>query len=575
MSGVLLRDLKNNIETVKYSVLEEKLHNTNIGSYYDKIADYFINQLNGNGKISFPTLKKFTEICPEYYSDLIELYGQKMSQMDISCVDVDTMVSQAALFDGLCFIYDSVKDKYELATMNFELLYDFQIEYDMLKQVLTKNNNGLIKAYRIDVEYINGSEEFNFKAVNARDFGYIDDNKPDGSEDKRFYIIPYYFCYELMNLINLKLDKGETLRIHQALDGVEKVRFISKDLSVLSNMCDIPVAVADVDAKYFPLCGFFYAPVVGAPSTTAMVTNISVFDIYMIKNVKETDYKRFNVAKCDNPIRDLIAERLVSRTLIDLKYFDISDFSFIIDKLPYRNKFLANDVATIDEISISKYLHSITNTARKKIYNLLNLDEEINKRMSVINGGRKMTDEDIVNIDKLLQGSVCKIVVMKKNCKLSSIICTNNYSILEYVYGDDYVRKFEGFSTKYYKFLSCIKSYTLDENDMVHSREKLKGILTMCGLPDDEPDLDAVIGAVRKAGNDINNEIYELLKEYFSDIVGVSYKRSISQSENNSNSKSKGTVLARSLFAYIDEDGKPVDFYKYIDRSKILSGIVF
>lgn len=575
MSGVYLRDLKGDINKVKSSLLDEKIGKTKQGMYRSEIRDYFIDQISSNGKISFPTMQKFMEMFPAYRDAMLDLYKDKMESTDLSIIDVDTALAQASLFDSLCFVYDTQKNEYTLATMHFELLYDFQIEYDMLKQVFLKNKESIIKSYRIDIDYSESSEEFTFKATNARDYD-IDDCKPDGSDGKRFYLIPYICVSELMNVIDYLLDKGIPLRVHQALVGVEKVRFISKDYNLLSSMCDVPDAVKGLKCRYFPLSGFLYAPVVGAPSTTAMVTNINVFDIYMIKGVREVDYKRFNVKKPEDPIRSVFSESLVTSTLINIKNVDIGDFKVIIDKLPYRNKFLANDVEEIGTVALTKYLHSVTNTAREKIYKILGIDEEINRRMEIVKTGREMTKDEIANIDSVLRKSIVRVTIQRKDCKLSSILCTNNKDVLRYLYGENYVRVYESFSSRYYMFLYWLKSYELDESNIDGCKNEIISKLYDVGLSCDDCDADAVIGAFRKAGNNTDDEVYvDLLKEYFADAEDVDYRRSTSQSKSKTASAGKGIILARSLSAYIDEFGEVNDYYRYVDRNKIISGIVF
>lgn len=575
MAGVLLKDLKGDISKVKSSVLDEKLSNTKMGLYRAKIKEYFIDQICSNGKISFPTMQKFMEMFPEYKEYMIDLYYEKMGELDVSCVDIDTVVAQASLFDGLCYVYDSLKDEYTLATMNFELLYDFQIEYDMLKQVLMKNNNCFVKAYRIDVEYIESGAEFTFKATNARDYD-IDDSKSDIDEDKRFFLIPYICVSELMAVIDSLLNQGTPLRVHQALVGVEKVRFISKDYDLLSKMCDVPVAVKGIDCRYFPLRGFFYAPVVGAPSTTAMVTHINIFDVYMIKVVRDADYKRFNVTKSESPIKSIFAESMVVSMLINIKNTDIGDFKVIVDRLPYRNRFLSNDVSEIGSVALSKYLHSITESAREKVYNMLGINDEVNRRMQSVTEGRELTKAEIDNISDVLKTHICRVTIQRKDCKLSSILCTNDKSVLAYIYGEDYVRTYESFSVKYYMLLGWLRYYNLDEANIENSRKEIRTKLYDLGLSCDEYDVDAVIGAFRKAGNDTEDDIYtDLMKAYFSQAADVDYTRSTAQSNSRSVSAAKGTILSRSLTAYIDEEGNVVDYYRYVDKNKIIGGIVF
>lgn len=561
MSGKTLKDLKDRVDVVRSTQLERRLEDTKIGKYVSSVDDYVLTQLkSARGEVSIPTMQRFMELNPSYKNELEDLYIEKMKGVKgYDTVNVETIIAQAALFDCLCFVYDSKKDEYSLATMNFELLYDLDVEYDMLKQVLSKNKQGIVKAYRIDVEYSNSEKEFTFKAVNARDFD-IDESKSDSSGDKRFFLVPYIFSVRFMKYIESALNKGGTLRVHQALNGVEKIRIISKNEKVLSQMCDVPEAVKGLEAKFFPLKGFFYAPVVGAPSTTSMVTNINLFDVAIIKPTMKSDFQRFNIHKPVDPIKDMIGESLVCATLMKYKEEDISDFSYMISNLPYRNVYLDGDIETIDEKSISKYLHSITETAKDTVYSVVGVDKELNRRRSLFKGnGRAMTKSEIENIEETLQNNICRVVIQKKDCKLSGIFCTNDKNVLRSIYGEDYIKRYEGFSTKFYIFVNW---YNTKVGTGEVNEESIGEELDFLGLPSGQEDIKNVVSCLGDRDN------VEDLKWYFAKKMGISVKRSEAV-------KSSSSVLARSLTAYINSEGKPEEYYKFVDKSKIISGVIF
>lgn len=561
MAGKSLRDLKDRVDVVQSSQLEMRLNNTLIGKYIKVVDEYLLSNLRSStGHMSIPSMQCFMELAPAYKGELESLYIEKMGNVSgYEQVNVATMMAQAALFDSLCFVYDSHKDEYSLATMNFELLYNLDVEYDMLKQVIKKNQEGIVKAYRIDVEYSNSDEEFTFKAVNARDFD-IDESKPDTTQGKRFFLVPYMFSVRFMKLMESLLNKNHTMRIHQSLSGVEKVRFISKDKEVLSAYCDVPEAVNRVAAKFFPLKGFFYAPVVGAPSTTAMVTNINMFDVSMIKKATLESFSKYGVHKVKNPVSDLIGERLVANKLMQLKYTDEGDFAYIINSLPNRAKYLSSDVDSITDMSITKYLHSLPESTLKKVYKMVGVDEELKRKLSCFaNSGRAMTEDEIANIDETLKNHICCIIIQKKDCRLSSMICTNNKSLLKQIYGEDYVKVYESFGVKFYSFVNWLnqaEGYAEGINGVSISDE-----LSYLGLPSDVEDIKKVLslrGIVTFEDD---------LKAYFAERMGINLRRSNAPSSTDS-------VLSRSVTAYVDENGKPVEYYKNIDKSKILSGII-
>lgn len=558
-----LKELKDNISVVKASQLELRMNSTIVNSYSESIKNYVLSKITStNGHIGMPTLHFFLDTFSDVRAKYEEMYISKMQgQKGYEQVDVDTMVAQGFLFDSLCFVYDSVKDTYSLATMNFELLYDLDVEYDMLKQVLTKNKQGFVKAYRIDVEYCNDDKEFTFKAVNPRDFD-IDENKLDTQEGKRFFIVPYTYVMFYMKAVEALLKKGYTLRVHQSLSGSEKIRLITTNQEILSKYCDMPEATKGLTAKFFPLKGFFYAPSIGAPSTSAMVTNINLFNTDVIKNSLPNDFKTYNIAKATDPIGDMVADSLVITKLMTIKEEDIGDFASIIEgKLPKRN-YLAYDVENISDGDIAKYLHSLSDVSKKRIYSMLGITKEVERRKAIVGKGRPMTDKEKENIEETFKNHICRVVLQKKDCMLSAVMGTNNKVILQKIYGDPV--KYESFSSRFY----MLKNW-LDGGESDYSDKSINDELAYLGLGYGAEGVKAVNTYLSTDRSDLDEEN---LKGALADILGISLKRSKAQSASN---RVSSNVLVRTLTARLDANHEPVDYYKYIDKTKIISGIVF
>ena len=562
-----LKDLKDTINKVSVSNLERQFMFTAIAKYGFVLEDYCKNKIKRKD-FEIPTLQRLLNDCiPGYAKDAEQIYINKMKDYPgYERVNVATMVSQGALFDNLCFVYDMVKDNVCLATMNFELLYNLDVEYDMLKQVLTKNLKGIVKAYRIDIEYSNSESGFTFKAVNARDFD-IDEPKDDGVEGKRFFVIPYIYILRYMKILE-QLLKNRTLTVLQDVGGIEKVRVISLDEDILAKFCDNPNAVKGLKSRFFPLKAFFYAPSVGSPSTTAMVTNINLFNVSNIKPTSEYDFKKYNIQKPANPIKSIVGESVVCNVLMDLKSKDLNAFSDIIDSFPNRKLYLSENVEEIDVRGISKFLHSLSNVGLNKVYKKLGLVEEINRREKLISSNecRQITSDDMKNLEDILKDNVCRLVIQKKDCRLSSVFCTNNKEILKGIYGDDYFGKYEGFSAKFYEFWNWV-------NDVNNTHWGVTSIvsdkLVDCGLTLPKQDVDILVNKIiaTKYGKISKEEGKDIIKAFIADSVGASLKRS--QSANKGNN-----ILVRTLKSSIDADGKPYDYYKYLDKSKIISGII-
>lgn len=557
-----LKELKDNISVVKATQLELRMNTTIINRYSGEIMNYVLSKITStNGHIGMPTLHFFLDTFSDVRAKYEEMYISKMQgQKGYEQVDVDTMVAQGFLFDSLCFVFDSQKNTYSLATMNFELLYDLDIEYDMLKQVAMKNKQGFVKAYRIDVEYCNDDKEFTFKAVNPRDFD-IDENKLDTQEGKRFFIVPYTYVMFYMKAVEALLKKGYTLRVHQSLSGIEKIRLITTNQEILSKYCDMPEATKGLTAKFFPLKGFFYAPSIGAPSTSAMVTNINLFDTTVIKNSLPNDFKTYNITKPSDAVGDMIAEGLIINKLMTLKAEDIGDFYYIIENLPAKRYFAA-DAENISDGDIAKYLHSLSDFSKKRVYSMLGIEKELARRRAIIGNGRQMTAKEINDIENTFKNGICRVIIQKKDCRLSAVMGTNNKVILQKIYGNPL--KYESFAHRFYILLNWLS----DEGSNL-SDDSINEELKYLGLGYGSEGIKAVNAYLSTDRNDIDEEN---LKGALADIIGVSLKRSNAQVSTN---KVSTNVLVRTLTARLDENHNPVDYYKYIDKSKIIGGMIF
>ena len=557
-----LKELKDNISVVKATQLELRMNTTIINGYSGEIMNYVLSKITStNGHIGMPTLHFFLDTFSDVRAKYEEMYISKMQgQKGYEQVDVDTMVAQGFLFDSLCFVFDSQKNTYSLATMNFELLYDLDIEYDMLKQVATKNKQGFVKAYRIDVEYCNDDKEFTFKAVNPRDFD-IDENKLDTQEGKRFFIVPYTYVMFYMKAVEALLKKGYTLRVHQSLSGIEKIRLITTNQEILSKYCDVPEATKGLTAKFFPLKGFFYAPSLGAPSTSAMVTNINLFDTTVIKNSLPNDFKTYNITKPSDAVGDMIAEGLIINKLMTLKAEDLGDFYYIIENLPAKRYFAA-DAENISDGDIAKYLHSLSDFSKKRVYSMLGIEKELARRRAIIGNGRQMTAKEINDIENTFKNGICRVIIQKKDCRLSAVMGTNNKVILQKIYGNPL--KYESFAHRFYILLNWLS----DEGSNL-SDDSIDDELKYLGLGYGSEGIKAVNAYLSTDRNDIDEEN---LKGALADIIGVSLKRSNAQVSTN---KVSTNVLVRTLTARLDENHNPVDYYKYIDKSKIIGGMIF
>lgn len=439
----------NIVGVVQASALDVKLGKTIMGKFVGEIDNYFIERfkVTDGDNVAIPTLSVFTESIPQLKQAYIDLYNATMGlESGVENIPDNLKASQGALLDGLCYGYEIETGKYAIYTMNFNLLIDMKLDTaDMAKQCMDKNKKGEVKAYRIDVKYINDPSSFSFKTVNHRKA--IDD-------EEEVLLVPYLACARLMKIIESFMNSNMVIKTVQDKAGFKKVRCITKNEKVLSKYCDDENAIKYIEPKYFPMKAFFYAPVIGAPSTTAMVTNINLFDLTEIKKLKSvTELKKFGVEPAKNPIFTMVSETIITNSLIKLKARDIEDFSTLIHSLPKAEELFEvtydNDVS---EVMISKYLHSITNEEYKEVIEILskseknlqvNVMKETERQVMFFNENREMSETELSNLYNTLKGHICKFLIQKEDCTLSSVIGTNNPEILKELYGSNYFGEYE------------------------------------------------------------------------------------------------------------------------------------
>ena len=532
--------------SVRSTRLEAELGKTIMGRFIPQIDDYLRKSFKQKGNnIEIPTLGYLFKNIEGMKQPFIDLYNSRMGlEKGVDLIPDDLKASQGALLDGLCFGYDLESEDYALYTMNFELLS--VIDNDLAqrpKQCITANKKALLKSYRVDIEYLNSPESFNFKMVNHRKS--IDD-------DTQVLLIPYLVVLRLMLMIESFLSGNMILKTRQNLHGAEKVRVITKNQRVLAEFCDDPNAPLAVSPMFFPLRGFFYAPVVGAPSTTAMVTNIDLFRLDEIKRISDVSgIKRLGIEKPESPIMSLVGEQVICSTLMSIKADSPERFKRIVQSLPKASEVLGNDESAYTNYNISKYLHTINGEEFKAVISAIpGVRKEVSFRSKMFKNPTPATPEQKANLRGLLKEHVVKFILKKKDCKLSSITCTNSDIILRGIYGRDYFAKYEGFNVRFYAFLNALKS----DND-------IENLLLEYGFLNDT-EIIKKIDEITKAGAVTEMSFEEALKQAIAENEGVKLK---------SPSKDSDNITVRLLNAYINQEtGKVEDYYRSIDPHAIV-----
>lgn len=538
---------KSIVGKVVSSDLEYRIGATIMGNRVSDIDSFLASKIRNDGdNVEYPSVSFLAEEIPELGNQLIQVYNGTMGLVSgVENIPNEVKVLQGALLDGLCYGYDIETGSAEIYTMNINLLSGMKDSgVDMTKQIMDKNKKAELKAYRIDAEYTVSSDEFTFKAVNHR-------KKLD--IDETVVMIPYLAGVRMMKLLETFLNSNMVLKTSQSVNGGVKVRCITKNKRVLEKFCDSPVAVQGVESSFFPMRGFFYAPVIGAPSTTSMVTNINLFALDELRKVDSvSDLRKLGVEKPEDPIESMISEHVIVSELMKLKGSTdegSKEFQKLLSSLP-RVDDLIPDRSNVSSATISKYLHSLS---KEEIVNATVMvpgaSRSVGRRCRVFTGERPLTDEEMKDVRGTLKKYICRFIIRKKDCSLSSITCTNSHYILSKIYGDNYFAEYEGFGVRFYEMLSEIYEGRDSKEALEANGFKVS---------------DEVLALTNEARNSPNNERIEAeLKTLISGEEGVKTRKS----------SSTNSIMVRTLSAYIT-DGAVVDYYRSLDTSKIVRASV-
>ena len=192
---------------------------------------------------------------------------------------------------------------------------------------------------------------------------------------------------------------------------------------------------------------------------------------------------------------------------------------------------------------------------------------------------RPMTPEELANIEDTLKNNVCKFIIRKNDCSLGSLLVTNDKSSLIAAYGSDLNTKYEGFGHRFGRFSRYLSEFRGNVLDGV-STESGSDLWCKCrdecedwGLTFNDDVFTKLVEIVRRHPD--NEEVTKsLAKSVIAEACGIDVKRSEAASKSAVANKGQGIVLCRSLTATLDEKGKPVEFYKNLDVSKILSALI-
>ena len=555
---------KVSIEEVSTTELEDRFSSCILSELGGWVGQRILDNLN-KGKMIVPTIDLLIYNHPDVKQKLLALYDTIMAGMpEIDSVSEITKLQQAALFDSLIFIYDTeapAGKKHALYTLNLRLLGKLNnYNIDILKAVMKKNVEGYVKAFRIDIEYINGNNTFSFTAVKALKPIIKAIKDDDKTQKKTVYLLPYIGVKRLMELVETKMLGGSILYIEQDIGGMTKGRCVTYNKRVLKQYCDVPEAIDDVTPKFFPLTGKAYLPVVGAPSYTAMITKIDMLSITGFSVItKSSELKKHGVERQTDPMKSFIGDPLVQNKLLSLKGQVVSGNAKAEETLKdYILKMPSNvsKPTRIEELTptkISSYLHSLKSVDVDKIYTLLDLDKDIANRAALFGNMRIATDAELQDIEALANNYLCRFICQNKDTSLSVTVGTNNDNILKKIYGDDYKKTFASFASKLSRYHKSIANGLSVEDS-----------LKAAGLKYDQNTIQSINGY---AGN------IDRVEKVIAEANGVSLTASRHATQLAKDDKDR--LMVKGIHGYVSSDGKVEGFYQFLTISKIIKVYIF
>lgn len=568
---------KVNLETLRASSLEKRLSSSIFNKHYKVMDSYIGNNLRKKGDNFFiPTIQTLTEMSPELEKELLELYHRKFPMGDLRGIDYDIMLLQASVFDGLVVGLNTEKDgDFQIYTANTGAIFgiDSGSKFN-IEKTLELNRKRIVHAVRIDIEYTS-EEGFTFKPVSLNkntNLHIVDLDTFEG----RFHLVPYIAIQRSMAFFKEMLDDRRVLEVRQDKGEVKKIRYITYRGDVLAKYCDNEAFAKSLKPSFFPLKGFFYAPVVGANSFTVGVTRVDLLDIYNVKNTTSLE----SIKKPSSGVESVVKESSILAVLTDMYENDLVGYQRIVDMLPNSKGLLTGAVTDVDKgvprpMSIVKYMYGLNTKERELVESYIpGLSAEVEKKKAVLNKYEELNPSNysIDEIKHMLRTGVYKFVIRKKNCNYSTITATNSEELLSKLYSEDYFGKYESFGVRLYKLESLLRSV----KDL--SMESLVPVFNYCGFPSDIDTIKSVLVELRnngfsftknktttKDGNNYDNTIHGVLADLLKTEDEYSSGKTTRRSSSN-----ESIILVRKCFASMTSSGS-VDFYRYLDMSKVVS----
>lgn len=546
---------KVNLDSLKSAELEKRLGKTIYNGYKNLMREYIAKGLRNGGYFSVPVIQSLVDEKSALGKKLIDLYDRKIILDGDTYISNEMKILQASAFDGLVVGINTEKaNDWGIYTANTGVIFglDSGSKFDIGKTI-EMNQQGIVNAVRIDVTYTS-EEGFEYKPVSLNkntNLKVVDLETGSG----RFFLVPYLAIQMSMAFFKEQLDDGRILEVLQEKDGLNKIRYISTRPNILAKYTDSKEFAESLKAEYFPLKGFFYAPVLGAGSLSVGRTRIDVVDVAKVGVTSNP-----KVASVPQDSLDvLVVESTLQKYLVEL-YEDIEKYASLVSELPKVHEYFDVMNDTPNPVTIMKYYHQLGKKENERFWKvILNSNSEFMKEAHNCKAlmtnveyldVKKYSNEDIKN---MLKNGIYKFIIRKKDCEYSSMVVTNNEECLKKLYGDDYFGKYESLGARLYKLEEMVSKN--------NSPKAVKEALAYCNLEKEGVAADKEVIKVLSS-HDPKKSTHERLAEIFKseDIVGKGVRKS----------STGDSILVRKCFASLNGSGA-VDYYRYLDISKVVS----
>lgn len=422
---------------------EGMLGKTKQFKYAGDMASILVDKVKNNEPLTLPTVSTFADRLESYKKELLTLYNGTFGLFDgVNVVPDEIKVSQAAVLDSFCYGYDLEKGVTNIYTMRVDLFGNELDEKD-LNKIMELNLKGEIKALKFSYEYKNNDN----KVIDYK----LGIHRTKIDDEESCVLVPFITGVMLLQLLEKFMSSGLVLKISQELANSDKIRCVTEKQEILGKYCDSRYAVLGLKSLYYPLDAFFYAPVIGAPSTTSMMTNINLFKVFEIKRLTNAkQLSEYGVQKPKDPIGVELEEHLICKYIMDLaEDEDSSAFEEFISALP-KCEVLGEVDRSISERDIQRYLHAMKQADRNEIIKQIPGAKKMlqSTRDFFLDESREATEEEMQNPRIMFKSHICKVLIKKKDGTFSSMTCTNNKDLLESIYGENYFGIYESFGVR-------------------------------------------------------------------------------------------------------------------------------